>query len=274
MFDHLHRQIIACAIQESPKEMCGYIVQDEHSTFFYQAENVIPHNPKWNSSPTEAFAIDIQERAHVESLGEILAVVHSHTQANDCNGKLEFSSIDKAACNRGDIPWLLVTLPDQQIQVLQPNPNEIVPLLGRTFHAGIFDCYSLVRDAIAEAGVKLRDYPRTIAGEWEDPNWDMYSENFEREGFVEVDRFGEIRKYDLLLMRYASRRNVINHAAIVMDVERNIFYHHCVNRLSEAVVFSLNDGSAWDKAIVKTIRHRTLERGNSFSSPLRYNQSK
>lgn len=252
MFDHLHRQLIACAIQESPKEMCGYIVQDEHSTFFYQAENVIPHNPKWNSSPTEAFAIDIQERAHVESLGEILAMVHSHTQANDCNGKLEFSSIDKAACNRGDIPWLLVTLPDQQIQVLQPNPNEIVPLLGREWFYGVNDCYSLLRDAIAEAGVKLNDYPRVSLADQESPDWNLYQDNFARENFVEIDLFSDLQRYDLLFMQINSTK--INHAGILMEPDKNIFYHHLVNRLSSADVF----GGYWQRYTVKIVRHRTL----------------
>lgn len=258
MYEHLHRQIIASAVREAPKEMCGYIVQDERSIFFHQAENVIPYDPRFGLSPTEAFAIDIQERAHVESLGEILAVVHSHTNANGFNGKLEFSSVDRAACNRGDVPWMLVTLPDESIKLLLPNPDEKIPLLGRTFHMGVFDCYSLIRDAIAEADIHLNDYPRDSVSYLTDPNWDMYTENFEREGFVEVDRFGSIQKYDLLLMAYETRRNRINHAAIVMQPEKNIMCHHVFNRLSEAVVFSLNDGSDFDKATRKVIRHKSL----------------
>lgn len=252
VFEQFHDLIIQSAVEEAPKELCGYLFRDEEGLHFHRAENIIPYDKDKGFDPNEAFAIALEERALVESLGEIEAIVHSHTNANAFNGKLDFSAVDREACNRGDIPWLLVVLPDQEVRLLHPDAEERHPLLGRPFHYGVFDCYSLIQDAMSEAGIFLGDYDRVLLSEQQKPDWNLYVDNFEREGFIEVDRFSPLQKYDLLLMQIESTK--VNHAGIMWESDRNLFYHHLVSRLSRSDVF----GGYWDKVTTRVIRHRSM----------------
>ncbi len=69
------------------------------------------------------------------------------------------------------------------------------PLVGRNYIHGIQDCYSIVRDFYErELGINLSDYEREDAW-WESrESKSLYLDNFEKEGFVEVNdvQYGDV----------------------------------------------------------------------------------
>lgn len=244
--NHLKNQLINYAYACYPHEMCGLIVKKyTGETIFYQTENI--HQDK-----NENFGISEIDYANADAMGEVIAIVHSHTDANLWNSKLSFSQADIAACNQSNMPWVLVVLPQEQIEVLNPTGIKI-PLLGREFSYGILDCYSIIKDAFYEIGINLNNYPRGNLGEWIDnPDWNLYEESFEKENFVELPFASTLQKYDLLLMRTEGSK--IHHAGVFWNEEKNTFVHHLTDRYSSEDFY----GSYWRKVTVKKVRHESL----------------
>lgn len=242
----IQSQAISLAKLQSPLEFCAYVLKlSDGSIRLYPCVNTHP-------SPTEAFAIDTQWQAEAETLGEIVGVVHSHTNTETIPENKGFSLVDRESCNLSGVPWMLVTLPDEQIQILQPS-SDVTDLLGRPWVYGMFDCYGLVRDIYRSIGIELRNYPRSTEFEWNtDPTWNLYEDNFEREGFIEVPKLGSIKKYDLALMRLESDKT--NHAGVIMNPDKNEVWHHVINRLSSRDTLA----GYWWKYTVKILRHKTL----------------
>lgn len=243
--EHLRRTLIDYAVSAYPLEACGLIVQNQSGYEFVAIKNI-------HDSPRDNFAISSNDYARASIRGEITAVFHSHVDASIYNGKLDFSEADRVACEHLGLPWVLVSLPSQEIKINNPCGYRL-PLLGREFSYGVVDCYALIRDAFWDIGIELFNYKRDKLYEWnEDPAWNLYEDYFEKEGFLEIDTKDELRKYDLLLMKIQSDK--INHGALIWEPDRNIFIHHLVDRLSELSVF----GGYWRQVTAKICRHKHL----------------
>ncbi len=246
----IKNELLEYAEAQLPNEACGLIYCDGERLKFFPAQNVSPE-------PLDGFTIDCSDYVQAENLGAIEYIFHSHTYANELNGKSNFSPADRQACRAFGVPWLLLVLPQKEFKILHPK-NVSLSLLGREWHWGFSDCYSLIREAIAEAGIYLTDYPRgelEIDGEyiWNvNPNYHPYEDYFAQEGFVQIPPSWQPQKYDLLLMCIESKFGNVNHAGIFIDPDRNIFYHHILGRLSEESVW----GGYWMKVTKKIIRHR------------------
>lgn len=87
------------------------------------------------------------------------------------------------------------------------------PLVGRGFRHGVHDCCSLIRDYFREKGVQFHDGPRDW--EWWSKGHDLYSENFERAGFVKIDPAESTEPGDVVLMNF--NHKVPMHGAVVVD---------------------------------------------------------
>lgn len=251
-FDSISQVIKRYAISRLPEEACGYILRSNGDLFFYSCSNV-NENPRFN------FTISAASTAKASKLGEIVALFHSHTEANYPS----FSNQDLKTCNKGSIPWVLLKLPESEYKWLQPSSS--LPLLEREWVWGEQDCYGLIRDVYAQIGITLNDYPR---GELEiekdgrrdyawnlDPSWNLYIDNFKKEGFRWLSPEEPIQKYDLILFNYEAPFGVANHAGIFMEPETNIFYHHLLGRLSERTIY----GQGWRNLTIGVIRHKDLE---------------
>lgn len=121
-------------------------------------------------------------------------------------------------------------------------------LLGKTFVHGTQDCLSIVREFYnLNFGISIRDYAR-FDGWWDKPEYNLYMDNYEREGFQLVhDPVHKARPADLLLVAWKSTRP--NHAGIVVDT--NLILHHAPGRLSEVTRMS----SLWRDNLCAIIRH-------------------
>ena len=252
-FETISETIRRYAISRLPEEACGYILREGEDLTFYSCTNV-NENPRFN------FTISAASTAKASRFGEIVALFHSHTEANYPS----FSNQDLKTCNKGNIPWVLLKLPESEFKWLQPANR--LPLLEREFVWGEQDCAALVRDIYAGIGIAINDYPR---GELEierngykdfawnlDPTWNLYIDNFEKEGFDWIAPGEPIQKYDVILFNYEAPFGVANHAGVFMEPESNIFYHHLLGRLSERTIY----GQGWRNLTIGIIRHKDLRR--------------
>lgn len=236
------RYLMDYAINYAPKEMCGLFVRRGQYIQF----NILPNS---SLTPDETFVISPFDYAIIEaSCDEVLAVFHSHPQQTD----YDFTEVDKASCEATGIDWVLFHPASDEIKIIQPS-GYIAEYLNRPFVYGIFDCYSLVKDILKkDKNILLADYPRgDNVLEFQQPGWNMFVENFQNEGFLELSPRGVLQKYDVLLFQIGSSK--LNHVAIVWDTNRNIMYHHLAHRFSSATVFG---GNTYRPG--KKLRHHSL----------------
>ncbi|MDR3427935.1 Mov34/MPN/PAD-1 family protein [Silvimonas sp.] len=147
--------IKAHAIRDYPREACGLVVVIRGRERYVPCANTAPG--------TDHFRLAPEDYAAAEALGEITTVVHSHPDSNP-----EPSEADKVGCEASGLPWLIVGVarngagePETTaLASFAPSGYE-APLVGRSFHHGVLDCYSLIRDWYRrERGISLPDFER------------------------------------------------------------------------------------------------------------------
>lgn len=195
-------------MRQSPRECCG-IVKDGK---YFECDNLA-------DNPRRSFKI----KSHLLVGAE--AIVHSHVAQNG-DGPHP-SALDMQSMIRTAIPWGIVWTDGNAAHgpVWIGDHLLDVPLIGRKFLHGVFDCYSLVRSwRWQKFGIKIPDVPRN--NEW----WkkkdgiepkDLISESMESAGCFAID-VSEAKENDILIMQIGSR--VPNHCAVLES--NNIILHH------------------------------------------------
>ncbi|KQB49659.1 alkaline phosphatase, partial [Neisseria meningitidis] len=153
--EEARREMLACAEEAVPSEMCGVLV------FSYEGYEFLPLS-NCAENPHETFEISADDWMAAERVGEIVAVVHSHPR-----GEPFLSGADRWMQVETGLPWILVT--QGRLKLFRPVPH----LRGRVFEYGKTDCGALVRDAFMLMGLVFPDHPRgdmdedAAAGFWE-----------------------------------------------------------------------------------------------------------
>jgi proteasome lid subunit RPN8/RPN11 len=240
------QSIIEQGLKCSPIEACGFIVQQPRSQTVIHCKNIAG-----TQYGEDMFVLDGAAMAKAAMTGDIRAIYHTHPI-----GSSEPSYADRVGCVRSQIPWVVCSPLNRDFQIILPtDPLLEKPLLGRPFCWGIFDCYSLVQDYYKqEFNISLPDYDRGMLFQWDyDPQWNHFEDKFQDFGFYELLE-GEsfLQKGDIFLMSIGSRK--INHCAVLHQPDRNIFYHHLLDHLSEAAVY----GGQWRMLTRKILRHRDV----------------
>jgi proteasome lid subunit RPN8/RPN11 len=219
-----------------PDECCGLVVRTPAGLTYRPCANAAPAG-----SAPDCFVIQPGDWAAAEDLGEIVAVCHSHPNA-DANP----SEVDLVMCQRSGLPWFIVGYPSQVIKVVQPDGYQ-APLVGRSFAHGVLDCYTLLRDYYERVlQITLPDYPRS--DNWWRAGQDLYRAQFASAGFIQVD--GPPCLHDVLLMQVHS--DVLNHAAVYLGDGKML--HHLHSRLSCEDVY----GGYWERHTGMVLRHSQL----------------
>ena len=235
--------IVAHAQQDYPRESCGVIIGKE----YIPCTNISPDNAQ--------FEIDPWDIVGASKEGEITAYVHSHP-----DGNTKPSMPDRVQMNLHGLPWIITNGID--VEIHEPNGYQ-APLLGREYHHGIMDCYTLIQDYYQrELGITLSNYERTDAW-WEDKDSKpLYLDGFKKEGFVEVDT---IQKHDIILCRLG-RTEHVNHALVFIGdgklksertddvVGNDLVLHHPYGRESLREIY----GEQWQRRAVIIIRHKSM----------------
>lgn len=212
---HQNAYLRSAAEKAFPKEACGF--------FLFNGGMIEVQN---QSTIPEQFVISAKDYAVYDE--QIAAIWHTHARYP------RFSAADIQSCKSLGIPFAMWDCSSSQSYWL--DTNQYTGLIGRPWNYGIWDCYASVRDWYwQEFGISLGDYPRTEEGEWRNPNFTHFEDNFRREGFETVP-MNEAKRGDVLLMRIRND-NTCNHVAVIEDPEEGLIYHHAVDRLSEVVVY-------------------------------------
>lgn len=223
---------MAHAEAEYPKESCGLIVLKRGRKKYFPCKNL--------SDKNRMFVMDPQDYALAEEEGDILNVVHSH-----CNQGPEPSQADLVGCEASGLPWLIVSWPTKRAHEFRPDGYE-APFIGREFVHGIVDCYTLFKDYHRrELGIEIPDFHREE--KWWEKGQDLYMENFEKAGFVQVD---DLKEHTGILMNMVS--TVPNHIAVYIGNQQIL--HHVQGRLSTRDVW----GGYWKKHTRLFLRHKSL----------------
>jgi len=211
-----------------PREGCGVVVSANR---FIPCTNV--------ASDKDDFIIDSKEYITISKKHKILAIVHSHPDAPNTP-----SHADIVNCNAVQIPFHIYSYPDMGLHILNPSSTSKLPLEGRHYKFGTFDCFEASRDYYIKEGLTI--LPRLpFEDDWWLKGLDYFStELIARWGFIKVDT---LQKNDLLIFKIGA--DIANHCGVYTG--NDMFYHHAFNRLS--VIENLYP--LWKKYLVGIYRH-------------------
>jgi proteasome lid subunit RPN8/RPN11 len=165
--------IRAHALEEAPRECCGFVIQSG------RRQRYIPI-PNTHENPTEHFRIDGEHWANAEDEGTIIRVIHSHP--GDGARPIP-SDLDRQQCNNSGVVWGIYAPDCDEYAEITP---EAIPLIGRPFILGSHDCWGLIMDWHA-TGRDAERFSRRLSMVGKPVPGQPYFDNWEREGFIECD---------------------------------------------------------------------------------------
>lgn len=210
----LKPEMLEHARQLTPVEACGLIAVVKGRQKYFPCTNL--------AAELGEFILNPKDYARVESLGEIVAVFHSHPKT-----AADPSDADKVGCESSGLPWVICN-PDLETWVQFSPSGYQAPLIGRDYSYAVLDCVQLLRDWYKNEYGLIFPYlaPPDNSQSWHENPY-LY-ESLINFGFKEVEK-QNIKHGDLLLM-CLGRSQRPNHGAIY--VGDNFILHHLSGRLS------------------------------------------
>jgi len=202
------------AKKEDPKESVGLLLNIKGKERYYPCRNL-------SMTDHQCFILDPEDYVKADSIGEIVAIIHSHPSTPPTP-----SQADRISCEDSGLVWHIVNPKTEKWGYCEPNGYK-PPLIGRQWVWGLTDCYSLIRDWYKEnKNINLRDYqrPTTLQEFNKKPIFEM---NTWRTGFRELRPEEKLQNGDLLLMSIECP--TLNHMALFFDGD---VIHHLTDRLS------------------------------------------
>lgn len=219
--DAVQAAILRHAAAVAPQECCGLVIVQDGRQIYRACRNVA-------AAPAESFEIAAEGW---DFKGDLAAIVHSHPQ-----GEPYLSGADRAAMRQFNVPWVLAVA--GSLKIFRP----VLPLRGRGFVYGRYDCIGLIRDAYHLAGIELKDPPRrTIEQDEAD---DLLYRNAIPWGFLPAH---ELQAGDVVLIALGGNAN---HAALYLGDGQVL--HHAYNHLSRRDAY----GRFWQNHTHSIWRHQ------------------
>lgn len=225
------RQIQLMASARPDLEACGFVLDN----------GMVVEVPNMAADPAKEFEISPRDYAHWDEVG-VRGIWHSHRELD------AFSPLDQQVMAQDTLPWAVYCL--RTGTFIQADPLGIAPLEGRPFCFGVYDCYSLVSDKLAELGVQLPAWPRGRWGEWNTPEFQPFDEQWQHVGKPVTD--GCYRAGDILLLNLGDHKGHTDHVGVFVDHRR--FLHHPAEKLSRLQTF----GRHWEQHLNLVVRPHQL----------------
>lgn len=241
-------EIMRHAKEDYPNECCGVVTQKGMAQKYHRITNA-------SKDPENEFILNANEYANIVfSIGyseSIVYIVHSHTGDGATTRP---SPADICSCNECEIPYVIVSYPEGDMRILEP---EDMPLAGRPWGLGSFDCWGLIMSFHAKHGVKLADYRVNYPWWNKEYGENIYDDNWIEEGFelVETD---DIPVGSMIMMQIQSETT--NHAGIYIG--DNKFLHHLYGKMSKVDTYS----DYWRERTVRIVRHKNLPEGANYNA--------
>lgn len=243
--EELKAAILEHAQSVFPNECCGVIVSGK----YYPCKNI-------SETPLSAFKINPIDADRAEENGVLEAYVHSHPDST-----AHPSEYDRFRLEKFKKPWVICSLPEIDFSVTEPC-GYVPPLVGRNFHHGWQDCFTLIRDFyIREFGIEIPDFHREDLW-WENSEGEsLYIENYSKAGFkpVDVPQYGDV-------ILFCIRSTHSNHAAIYLEdnnqfiseesarcIGSPMILHHMYDYLSKRDIYS----RFWIERSTLILRHES-----------------
>lgn len=228
--DEILRVIHDASAAADPREACGVIRGKRRHLEAIALTNYDRRVKKVAMRAAEVYALESDGWA-------IQAIWHSHVRQT-----LEPSDTDLLQCKKSGVPWLIYGYPNRRTKWISPEQHLELPLIGREFHHGVVDCYTLIRDYYRSVlDVDLPDFVRE--DDWWMRGGNVYLENLEAAGFYPIERKDiereDLRQHDVLLMRMAPtgvRLKYPSHGAVYVGASK--IRQHLQGRRSEMVFLS------------------------------------
>lgn len=221
--------------REYPREACGVICQSGGQLRYFPCLNTA-------SDPADHFTINPEDYARAEDWGEVIGIFHSHPDATS-----RPSETDKAQCDLTELPWHILSWPEGDLRTIYPRDE--LPLIGRPFVLGVYDCWGLIMSYYRqEHGIELHDY-RVNYHWWEEG----HAENFYQDCWYEAgfrEFAGPPQPGDMVIMQVSAPR--WNHAGILLG--GNMLLHHLYGHQSGRTPY----GGYWRERTMKIVRHKDL----------------
>lgn len=232
MITEWNQHVIECF----PNEACGVIVNGEVRIF-----------PNVHPDPLNHFEIDNLHWFECLRDDPNAIVIHSHTHGTALYDPRTPSYRDMELWLRtGNTIGICFTDGSKVSEMLWMHHRNTKPLEGREFIHGYQDCYSIIRDYYQQTlDIDLMNIARSF--EWWENNQNLYLENYERAGFIQVP-LNDLKTHDVLLFKV--RAKVPNHAGVVIGTNR--FIHQPAFKLS-----GTDSIQRWSPHITHVLRHRT-----------------
>lgn len=228
------------AREEFPKESLGVVVDNE----YIPCENV-------HSEPEEHFKFHPRVWLSYVRQGNIQAIIHSHDDYPHASIDDWYEQI------RSGVPWGIIDMNKGNVRNIffWGEQLPIQHLRGRTFHQGVYDCFSILRDFFRLGGLEFQDYPREYMW-WNQKGNDVIMEGL-KSAPLEIIPFRDARPGDGLLYSIPHYTNwksgLINHCAVYIEDDKVL--HHFTNRLSAALPIGYIR-----KALKYVVRHRDRDK--------------
>ncbi|HEX8586163.1 MAG TPA: Mov34/MPN/PAD-1 family protein [Allosphingosinicella sp.] len=244
MDDKALAEFKAHAIAEYPRECCGVVVIWKGKYRYIRCHNL--------AQSGDQFTMSDEDFTNAADLGEIVAICHSHP-----NAPPQPSQADLVECENAELyEWHIINVhvnDNGQVEcgaMHSFNPSGYAaPLVGRRFHHGTLDCFTLIRDYYAtEHGIEIPNFARE--DNWWNNGQNLYRDNFQRAGFRELTDAEDVQVGDVFLMTI--RSPVENHAAVYIG--DGMILHHFWGRLSSRDPYL----GYWRENTTVALRHKDL----------------
>lgn len=230
-----------------PEEACGYVVKVGKKQRFVPCKNSA-------AKPKNDFRIDQDEYQRCADIGEIIAVWHTHPDKTN-----QPSECDRVECENTGLPWFInaITKGEEgfvfgETFLLEPE-GYMMDYLGRPYHYGLIDCYSLLRDYYkGEYGVELAVLKNARDTRFWDFGNPVIENSYAELGFERVYD-AQPKPGDVILIQTGG--SVANHVAIYIGDD--MILHHVEDRLSSRSVY----GGYWHKHTAGILRHPEVDNG-------------
>lgn len=191
------------ASKESPKECCGLIVSNNGKYSPVKCYNSASDKLRYAT-------IGPFDYIRAANLGKIVGMYHS--QENDIP-----SNVDAITAFDHNIYSIVYARNANKFFIINP---DLKKYLSNKFEINKSDCLSLVINYYkSELNISINDYNRD--GYWFTKSPRIITDNFQREGFVEIID-GTWEKHDILL--FGKNRQEISHMGVY--VGNNLLLHH------------------------------------------------
>ena len=120
------------AKEQDPKESCGLLLNVRGKEKYFPCQNLA-------ITSHQCFIMNPEDFVAGDSLGEIIAIVHSHPTTPPVA-----SEADKISCEQSNLPWYIVNPKTETWGEYAPSGYK-PDMIGLPWVWGVSDCWSLVR---------------------------------------------------------------------------------------------------------------------------------